>query len=121
MRLLVYAAGIGPQPLAVCAATRLEVAPLGHRVLDVGVSEVMLDGPRVAARQWRAGSHPVPVPSAVRSALARFDAALRATGEWQGWEQNKAHKYAIEVAGRLYPVSALGSCQGSRGWPWADC
>ena len=37
----------------------------------------------------------------VRAAMARFDIELRGSKEWLGWEPNKAHKYAIEEAGRL--------------------
>ena len=47
--------------------------------------------------------------SAVRSALARFDTTLRATEEWQGWDKNNAHRYAIEDAGQHYPVKQIVS------------
>lgn len=46
---------------------------------------------------------------AVRAAMATFDADLRGSKEWLGWEQNQAHKYAIEQAGRLYPVKQIVS------------
>src|SRR5690349_16966409 len=38
-----------------------------------------------------------------------FDATQRAASDWQGWEQNRAHKYAIEDAGQLYPVKQIVS------------
>lgn len=41
--------------------------------------------------------------------MSRFDADLRDTKEWLGWEQNNAHKYAIEEAGQLYPVKQIVS------------
>lgn len=39
--------------------------------------------------------------------MNRFDSELRGTREWQEWEDNKAHKYAIEEAGRRYPVKQI--------------
>jgi 5-methylcytosine-specific restriction protein A len=39
--------------------------------------------------------------------MSRFDSELRGTKEWQGWEDNKAHKYAIEDTGRRYPVKQV--------------
>ena len=34
--------------------------------------------------------------SSVLGAMADFDSSLRDTSEWLGWEQNNAHKYAID-------------------------
>jgi 5-methylcytosine-specific restriction protein A len=42
-------------------------------------------------------------------AMTRFDHDLRATKEWEGWEQNKAHKYAIDQDRTLYPVKQIVS------------
>jgi len=46
---------------------------------------------------------------AVLSAMDRFDRELRGTETWSGWEQNQAHKYAIEWEGRHYPVKEIVS------------
>ena len=46
---------------------------------------------------------------AVRAAMTKFDAELRQSKDWQGWEQNKAHKYAVEDANLLYPVKQIVS------------
>ena len=48
-------------------------------------------------------------PAAVKAALRRFDTELRSLPEWQGWEENLAHKYAIEVGGKRYPVKQIVS------------
>lgn len=45
----------------------------------------------------------------IREALATFDRDLRATTEWNGWETNRAHKFAISEGGRLYPVKQIVS------------
>jgi hypothetical protein len=51
------------------------------------------------------------IPEASREALMdamnRFDRELRGTDNWSGWEQNEAHRYAIESGGRRYPVNAV--------------
>jgi 5-methylcytosine-specific restriction protein A len=41
--------------------------------------------------------------------MSRFDADLRGTPEWGKWEDNKAHQYAIERAGKRYPVKQIVS------------
>jgi predicted HNH restriction endonuclease len=55
----------------------------------------------------------MPIPPATSSALlgamARFDQELRHSPEWAGWEQNKAHLYAIEHDGNRYPVKEIVS------------
>ena len=55
----------------------------------------------------------MPIPQvateALRDAMARFDRDFRGAAEWAGWEQNKAHKYAIEHDGRRYPVKQIVS------------
>src|SRR5690242_17374589 len=51
-----------------------------------------------------------PVPSsAILDAMRRFDKKLRGSPEWVGWEQNKAHLYAIEHEGNRYPVKQIVS------------
>ena len=50
---------------------------------------------------------PTTTKDAIVAAMTRFDSELRGTREWQGWEENKAHKYAIEEAGRRYPVKQV--------------
>ena len=59
----------------------------------------------------------MPIPDATRedvlSAMARFDAELRDTDGWLGWEERANHKYAIEHEGKRYPVKQavlLGNC-----------
>lgn len=39
--------------------------------------------------------------------MSRFDRDLRDSQDWQGWEDNKAHKYAIRVGDALYPVKQI--------------
>lgn len=41
------------------------------------------------------------------AAMQRFDANLRSTAAWEGWEVKKSHKYAILWDGRLYPVKQV--------------
>jgi len=41
--------------------------------------------------------------------MGRFDRDLRATPDWADWEQNRAHRYAIEHDGRRYPVKQIVS------------
>jgi 5-methylcytosine-specific restriction protein A len=41
--------------------------------------------------------------------MERFDSELRDTPEWTDWEQNRAHRYAIERDGRRYPVKQIVS------------
>jgi predicted HNH restriction endonuclease len=50
---------------------------------------------------------------AVLKAMAVFDRELRGTAEWEGWRENKAHKYAIDRAGQLYPVKKIASMASS--------
>src|SRR3954463_6903848 len=52
---------------------------------------------------------PIPpvTPAALFEALSRFDGELRDTPEWAGWQQNKAHLYAIEHDGNRYPVKQI--------------
>ncbi len=47
--------------------------------------------------------------AACLDAMTRFDAELRGHGEWESWETNKAHKYAISEGGALYPVKQIVS------------
>jgi hypothetical protein len=43
----------------------------------------------------------------LREAIGRFDRELRDTPDWAGWEQNRAHLYAIEYEGKRYPVKQI--------------
>lgn len=43
----------------------------------------------------------------LREAIGRFDHELRDTPDWAGWEQNRAHLYAIEYEGKRYPVKQI--------------
>lgn len=45
----------------------------------------------------------------VLAAMKEFDFTLRNTEEWRNWENNKAHRYAIENEGKLYPVRRIAS------------
>jgi 5-methylcytosine-specific restriction protein A len=47
--------------------------------------------------------------SAFKNALRKFDAELRDTNEWTGWQENRAHLYPIRHDGRLYPVKQIAS------------
>ena len=47
--------------------------------------------------------------AAIREAMDAFDADLRSSTEWHGWEDNKAHKYAINADDRRYPVKQIVS------------
>jgi hypothetical protein len=73
-------------------------------------------------RKWKIGEgppgpdgdpYPTPLPSASREkileCLIEFDAALRGSGEWQDWERNRAHLYALSHDGKLYPVKQIVS------------
>ncbi|MEN9936068.1 MAG: hypothetical protein RLZZ387_2647, partial [Chloroflexota bacterium] len=47
--------------------------------------------------------------SAVLTAICQFDIELRATEAWSGWENNRAHRWAIEYDGRRYPVKQIAA------------
>jgi 5-methylcytosine-specific restriction protein A len=47
--------------------------------------------------------------SSVLGALRKFDRSLRGAVEWERWEENKAHKYAILHGGRKYPVKRIAA------------
>ena len=53
----------------------------------------------------------MPIPNvsaeALQNAMAQFDRELRDTSDWAGWEQNRAHLYAIEYEGKRYPVKQI--------------
>ncbi|HCW0157064.1 HNH endonuclease [Pseudomonas aeruginosa] len=53
------------------------------------------------------------LPNATAAKLERaiklFDRDLRDTQEWDGWEENRAHRYAIKWQGRLYPAKKIVS------------
>ena len=42
-------------------------------------------------------------------ALETFDREYRGSGEWANWEDNEAHKYAIQHEGQRYPVKFIVS------------
>lgn len=44
---------------------------------------------------------------AIVKAMQVFDTELRGQNEWQGWEQNQSHLYAIDVAGVFYPAKKI--------------
>lgn len=51
---------------------------------------------------------PATTREALLSAMARFDQELRSSPDWLDWDTRlSAHKYAIEHAGRLYPVKQV--------------
>ena len=52
---------------------------------------------------------PVSSQQAFRDALAQFDKELRDSREWLGWEEDRAHKFAIESGGKRYPVKQIVS------------
>lgn len=43
----------------------------------------------------------------IEEALLEFDSHHRSKREWQSWETNQAHRYAIEAEGRLYPPKKI--------------
>lgn len=43
----------------------------------------------------------------ILEALETFDNTLRGIGEWDNWESNGAHRYAITDMGKLYPVKQI--------------
>jgi hypothetical protein len=43
----------------------------------------------------------------IRDAARAFDQACRDTGEWDAWEDNAAHKFALVLDGRRYPVKKV--------------
>ena len=47
---------------------------------------------------------PIPDVSAesLRGAMEKFDHELRDTPDWSGWENNRAHLYAIEHEGKRH-------------------
>lgn len=45
----------------------------------------------------------------IDEALRLFDNDLRTRKEWQGWEDNQAHRYAIDVDGIKYPAKKIVS------------
>lgn len=55
----------------------------------------------------------MPIPDvsaeALIAAMEGFDLDLRDTADWASWEQNRAHLYAIERDGQLYPVIQIVS------------
>lgn len=46
---------------------------------------------------------------AFQDAMREFDDKFRHAKEWENWEANKAHKYAIEFESRRYPVKQIVS------------
>ena len=52
-------------------------------------------------------SAPTTTADALQRAMADFDRRLRGTPTWTGWEQNKAHKFAIQNGAHLYPVKCI--------------
>ena len=45
----------------------------------------------------------------IDKAMLEFDRKYRIRREWQGWENNLAHRYAIHAGGELYPAKKIVS------------
>jgi 5-methylcytosine-specific restriction protein A len=45
----------------------------------------------------------------IDKALQEFDRKLRSKRDWQGWENNLAHRYAVHEGGNLYPAKKIVS------------
>ena len=45
----------------------------------------------------------------IKKALLDFDSKYRNKREWQGWENNQAHRYAVQADGALYPAKKIVS------------
>lgn len=45
----------------------------------------------------------------IDKALQEFDRKFRSKREWQGWENNLAHRYAVHEGGQLYPAKKIVS------------
>lgn len=45
----------------------------------------------------------------IGKALLEFDSKYRSKREWQGWENNQAHRYAVHAGGELYPAKKIVS------------
>jgi len=45
----------------------------------------------------------------IDKALQEFDRKFRSKREWQGWENNLAHLYAVHEGGKLYPAKKIVS------------
>ncbi|MQT58658.1 HNH endonuclease [Pseudomonas sp. FSL R10-0399] len=45
----------------------------------------------------------------INKALLDFDSKYRNKREWQGWENNQTHRYAVQVDGALYPAKKIVS------------
>ncbi|MBJ7370610.1 HNH endonuclease [Pseudomonas moraviensis] len=45
----------------------------------------------------------------IGNAMLEFDHKFRSRPEWQGWEKNQSHRYAIEAGGVLYPAKKIVS------------
>ncbi|RON62845.1 HNH endonuclease [Pseudomonas fluorescens] len=43
----------------------------------------------------------------IGSAMLEFDHKFRTRPEWRDWENNQAHRYAIDAGGELYPVKKI--------------
>ena len=52
---------------------------------------------------------PQPTTEHIQAALRRFDAELRDTPAWQGWESTRSHRYAIAANDKKYPVKQVVS------------
>jgi len=61
---------------------------------------------------------PATTKDAILQAIQTFDDELRESKEWEDWQQNKAHKYAVEENGQAYPVKQLISL--ATGMPVSD-
>src|SRR5690242_17879205 len=50
---------------------------------------------------------PATSPEALAQAIATFDAELRESEAWRGWERNLNYEHAISRDGKLYPVKQI--------------
>jgi Mrr restriction endonuclease-like protein len=52
---------------------------------------------------------PPVVADKISSAMTQFDDEIRSSAEWANWEESQSHRYAINNAGKLYPVKQIVS------------
>src|SRR5215469_9580027 len=75
-------------------------------------------GSPMVRKTFRNKMVPETTPEKLKAAIAEFDLNLRDTHDWQGWEDNRAHKYAIRYNSRLYPAKKIVSL--ATGMPVSD-
>jgi hypothetical protein len=73
-------------------------------------SEPRQRAPRVSeseAEDLPRASFPPTTKEQILAALATFDSDLRSSEAWSAWEKDGHHLYALEEAGKLYPVKQI--------------